>query len=106
MAEPLVLLLKGFSSILRCFHLFGRILSASLACVLWECDKKHLGACEDHTCSQVWLVLLSNTFLVSVFGEFWCRNMNMDPILEVEEEEESASPYSLSMVTPMAQESE
>ena len=30
----------------------------------------------------------------------------MDPILEVEEEEESASPYSPSMVTPMAQESE
>jgi len=28
--------------------------------------------------------------------------MNMDPILEVEEEEESASPYSLPMVTPMA----
>ena len=29
----------------------------------------------------------------------------MDPILEVEEEEESASPYSPPMVTPMAQES-
>jgi len=32
--------------------------------------------------------------------------MNMDPILEVKEEEESASPYSSPMVTPMAQESE
>jgi len=32
--------------------------------------------------------------------------MNMDPILEVEEEEESTSPYSPPMVTPMAQESE
>jgi len=30
----------------------------------------------------------------------------MDPILEVEEEEESVSPYSPPMVTPMAQESE
>jgi len=30
----------------------------------------------------------------------------MDPILEVEEEEESTSPYSPPMVTPMAQESE
>jgi len=30
----------------------------------------------------------------------------MDPILEVEEEEESASPYSPPVVTPMAQESE
>ena len=29
----------------------------------------------------------------------------MDPILEVEEEEESASPYSPPMVAPMAQES-
>ena len=86
--------------------MFGRILSGSLACVLWECDQKHLGACEDHTWSRVWLVLLSNIFLVSVFGEFWCRNMNMDPILEVEEEEESASPYSPPMVTHMAQESE
>jgi len=28
--------------------------------------------------------------------------MNMDPILEVEEEEESASPYSPPMVTLMA----
>ena len=65
-----------------------------------------MGACEDHTWSWVWLVLLSNIFLVSIFGEFWCRNMNMDPILEVEEEEESASPYSPPMVTPMAQESE
>jgi len=45
---------------------------------------------------------LSNIFLVSVFGEFWCRNMNMDPILEVEEEEESTSPYSPPMVTSMA----
>jgi len=86
--------------------LFRRILSASLACVPWECDKKHLGASEDHTWSRVWLVLLSNILLVSVFGEFWCRNMNMDPILEVEEEEESASPYSPPMVTLMAQESE
>jgi len=68
--------------------------------------KKHLGACEDHTWSQVWLVLLSNIFLVSVFGEFWCRNMNMDPILDVEKEEESTSPYSPPMVTPMTQESE
>jgi len=81
-------------------------LSVSLACVLWECDKKHLGACEDHTWSRVWLVLLSSILLVSGFGEFWCRNMNMDPILEVEEEEESASPYSPPMVTPMAPESE
>ena len=80
--------------------------SVSLACVLWECDQKHLGACEDHTWSRVWLVLLSNILLVLVFGEFLCRNMNMDPILEVEEEEELASPYSLPMVTPMAQESE
>jgi len=68
--------------------------------------KKHLGAYEDHTWSRVWLVLLSNILLFSVFVEFWCRNMNMDPILEVEEEEESASPYSPAMVTPMAQESE
>jgi len=30
------------------------------------------------------IVLLSNILLVSIFGEFWCRNMNMDPILEVE----------------------
>jgi len=30
----------------------------------------------------------------------------MDPILEVEEEEESTSPYSPPMVTPMAQESD
>ena len=52
------------------------------------------------------LVLFPNIFLVSVFGEFWCRNMNMDPILKVEEEEESASPYSPPMVTSMAQESE
>jgi len=64
--------------------LFGRILSASLVCVLWEFDQKHLGACEVHTWSRVWLDLLSNIFLVSVFGEVWCRNMNMDPILEVE----------------------
>ena len=74
--------------------------------MLWECDKKNLGGCEDHTWSRVWLVLLSKILLVTDFGEFWCRNMNMDPILEVEEEEESVSPYSPPMVTPIAQESE
>jgi len=42
--EPLVLAFERFSSLKRCLHLFGRILSASIACVLWECDKKHLGA--------------------------------------------------------------
>jgi len=68
--EPLALLLKGFHLFLGVFTCLEGFLSDILACVLWECDKKHLGACEDHTWCRVWLVLLSNILLVSVFGEF------------------------------------
>jgi len=85
--------------------LFERILSASLAWCFgsvikntWVLVKTTLGL-------GFGLVLLANILLVSIFGEFWCRNMNMDPIFEVEEEEESSSPYFPPMVTPMAQES-